>query len=253
MKIKISIFVSLVILVGLVIWSWPFDKLRVIFCNVGQGDGAIVILGNFQMLIDVGPENKMMVACLGRHVPFWDKTIEAVVITHPDSDHNGGLGQVREYYNVQKIYADELVKNDVIKYDKISFEVLNPESSGGNDNNDSVVGVLRVGPSTSSGLTSVLFMGDVTSDVEQRLIWRGVIKKLATGNEKLDVLKVSHHGSAEATSQELLAAVRPEEAIISVGINSFGHPTKLVLDRLENAGIRVRRTDVEGDVVITYR
>jgi competence protein ComEC len=236
-----------VVLVVIAIWTWPSsDKLTIVFCDVGQGDGAIIISGNFQMLIDVGPENNKMVGCLGKHVPFWDKTIEVAVITHGDSDHGGGLKQVEGYYNVQNIYSGSLVKNDVIKYGLISFEVLNPDRDWGNDNDNSVVGILNYKEN------KILFLGDVTKQVEQKMIWRNEILG------KINIIKISHHGSAEATSEELLKAVvgnglQPFQttAIISVGKNNkFGHPTGEVLERLTKFGVKIRRTDEEGEIVI---
>ncbi|MFZ2152905.1 MAG: MBL fold metallo-hydrolase [Microgenomates group bacterium] len=227
-------------LVVVAIFTWPSDKVRVIFCDVGQGDGAIVMAGSFQMLIDTGSENNKMVECLGRYLPFWDKTIEAIIISHNDSDHSGGLRQVKEYYSVQNIYSGNLVKNDVIRYKEISFEILNPEGDGGNENDNSIVGLLNFFGKT------VLFLGDVTSSVEQKLIWRKVLRQA----QDINVIKISHHGSAEATSGELLSTIKPKEAIISVGKNNkFGHPTKVVLERLEKYGVKIRRTDREGDII----
>lgn len=223
---------------SLTVFTWPDNKVRIIFCDVGQGDGALVIQGKFQMLIDVGPENNKMVACLGRYLPFWDKTIEVVIISHNDDDHSGGLKQLKSYYNVQNVYSDKLVRNDVVRYGEISFEVLGPDEDWGNDNDNSVVGRL------SYSDKNILFVGDIAAAVEQKMVWRRVLP------DRIDILKISHHGSAGATSEELLETVRPTEAVISVGKNNkFGHPTKIVLDRLEKFGVKIRRTDKEGDVV----
>ena len=93
----------------------------------------------------------------------------------------------------------------------------------------------------------MLVMGDVPAEVEQGLVWRKII------NQKIRYLVVSHHGSGEATSEELLDAIKPEEAIISVGKNNvYGHPTKGVLDRLNNKKIKIRRTDLEGDIIYIW-
>ena len=242
MKVKI-ILISILFLIAIAIWTWPESQVKVIFCDVGQGDGTIVIQGNFQMLIDVGPENNKMVDCLSRHIPFWDKAIEAVIVSHADSDHVGGLNQVKKYYNVQNIYTGNLAKNDVVKYKEIVFEVLSPAENWGNDNDNSVVGELAYRNN------KILFLGDVTSNVEQKLVWRGVLRQ---GSGTL-ILKISHHGSAEATSEELLQLLKPSEAVISVGKkNKFGHPTKLILDRLEKYKVKIRRTDIEGDILYIW-
>jgi competence protein ComEC len=236
MKIKI-LLISVIALIGITVWTWPDSRVRVIFCDVGQGDGAIISQGNFQMLVDVGPDNGKMVECIGRHLPFWDKQIEVVVITHDDGDHIGGLRWVKSYYNVQKIYSANLVKNDVIKTNMIMFEVLNPDVDWGNDNDNSIVGVLTV-----AGGLKVLFLGDVTAKVEQKMVWRDELGVA-------DIIKISHHGSAEATCEELLRAVDAKVAVVSVGkTNKFGHPTKEVLDRLTEFGMGIVRTDIYGDV-----
>lgn len=253
-RIRWILVVSLVVLVIITWVTWPDGKVRVIFCNVGQGDGVIVIQNSFQMIVDAGTDNRMMAECLGRYLPFWDKEIEVVVVSHWDKDHSGGLKGLMENYKidklysfrppddlgVQKIYTDNLAINDVVKYGEISFEVLNPDSDWGNDNDNSVVGVLNY------RAYRILLTGDVTAQVEQKLIWRKII------NNKIDILKVSHHGSAEGTSEELIKVIRPAEAVVSVGKNSFGHPTKVVLDRLAAVGVKIRRTDREGDIIYIW-
>jgi competence protein ComEC len=177
-----------------------------------------------------------------------------VVITHWDTDHSGGLKSLMDGYqveklysgtypsepSVQKIYTTNLAINDMVRYGEMTFEVLNPDGNWGNDNDNSVVGVL------SYKDKKILLTGDATAQVEQKLVWRGRL------NEKIDILKVAHHGSAEATSQELVEAIRPSEAVVSVGKNSFGHPTKLVLDRLAATGVKIRRTDREGDIIYVW-
>lgn len=222
--------------------SIPDNKIRMVFCDVGQGDGAIIMQGTNQLVIDVGPENRKMVECLGRYLPFWDKKIEGVIITHADRDHGGGLEQVKRSYRVQQIYSGELRQNDIVKLGDIVFEVVSPQEKSGDDNKDSVVGI--VGAYSNA---PILMVADAPAEVEQKLVWRRLV-----GNGLkpfLTVLKVAHHGSAEGTSKELLEAVKPKLAIISVGKNNkFGHPNGEVLARLK--GIEIKRTDVDGDIVV---
>ena len=237
---KWLLIISFLGLVVLIVVTWPNNKIKIIFCDVGQGDGMVVIKNNFQLMIDTGPDNKRMLTCLSKYLPFWDKTIEAVVVTHNDSDHSGGLASIRKYYRIdeQNIYAGNLRENDMLRYENISFETLSSDCSGCEDNDGSVVGILRTDE------LNVLMMGDASSALEQKLVWR---KRL---NNKISILKVSHHGSNTATSEELLKSIRPDEAVISVGKqNKFGHPTKEVLDRLVAAGVKVKRTDLEGDII----
>lgn len=250
----------MVILVIIAYFTWPDGKVRVVFCNVGQGDGILISQNDFQMVVDSGPDNKMMLGCLEKNMPFWDKEIEVAVMSHWDRDHSGGLKSLMENYqidklysslnpsdlNVQKIYTDNLAINDVIKYGAIEFEILNPDEDWGNDNDNSIVGILDVMGK------KILLTGDATAQVEQKLVWRGLLRPAEQGFGSLNILKVSHHGSAEGTSEELLTAIRPAEAVISVGKNSFGHPTKVVLDRLTAAGVEIRRTDKEGDIIYMW-
>jgi beta-lactamase superfamily II metal-dependent hydrolase len=96
------LFVLLILAVVLV-WSAAFvvpdQKLHIVACDVGQGDGILLYLGQAQILVDGGP-NGSIVGCLERHMPFWDRRIELVVLTHPQSDHYGGLINVFENYEV---------------------------------------------------------------------------------------------------------------------------------------------------------
>lgn len=248
MRNKILIIISGFLLIAAFFISMPDGKARVIFCDVGQGDGAIILQSRTQMLIDVGPENKKMVECLGRYLPFWDKKLEVVVLTHNDRDHVGGLAEVEKHYQIEQKYSSaDLRENDVIRFGEIRFEVVSPAiirqgGPAGLDNENSVVGVLKYEEKR------ILFTGDATKEVEQRLVWRGVLRQ---GYGTLNVLKVAHHGSAEGTSEELLELIRPEMAVISVGKNNkFGHPAREVVERLERFGVEIRRTDAEGDIVM---
>ena len=237
-KIKIWLGISLVLLGLLIFISRPDDRPRIIFCDVGQGDGMIIMQGDFEVVVDVGPENGKMGICLGKYLPFWDKKLEGVIITHGDSDHAGGLKQIEKSYQIeQKMYTGELLKNDRLVYKMIQIDVRNPEELSGDSNADSLVLLVTINNK------KFLLMADVPSEVEQKMVWRNELSKV-------DVLKVGHHGSRESTSEELLKATRPETAIISVWKNNkFGHPTKEVLERLKNAEVEIKRTDEKGDIL----
>lgn len=190
------------------------------------------------MLVDTGPENGRMGVCLGKYVPFWDKKLELLIITHGDSDHSGGLKQLEKSYMIeQKIYPGDWYKNDIVEYGTMRIDVRSPMETVGDSNLDSVVTLLTV------GRTKFLLAADAPAEVEQKMVWRDELPAV-------DVLKVSHHGSSGATSGELIAKIKPKEAIISVGKgNRFGHPSTEVIKRLGGAGIKVRRTDIEGDII----
>ena len=239
MKTRLILFLSLM---GLVVIFWltlPSSKVEVIFCDVGQGDATLVTYKNWQMLIDTGPNNKRVLTCLEKNVPFWDKKIEVVMITHGDNDHSGGLTDVSKFYQIEQIIDSKKVSQfDLIKTNWMEFEVVN---SGPNDNNEgSIAGIL------SYENIKIFLSGDITTEVEQRLVWQTVLRQ---DSGAVNILKVSHHGSKNGTSEELLEVLKPKIAIISVGAkNKFGHPTKEVLNRLKEKGIKIWRTDLDGEI-----
>ncbi|MFA5750048.1 MAG: MBL fold metallo-hydrolase [Candidatus Shapirobacteria bacterium] len=258
MKNRIILFISLLGLVIIFGLTLPSKKAQVVVCDVGQGDAILASYKNIQILIDVGPDNKKVLGCLERHVSFWDKTIEIVILTHGDSDHVGGLNDILKSYKVnqffsngllnkdieQKIYSKKIGQNDVINTNMFDFEVVSPALQSKIDedeNKNSIAGILR----RKGEIKWSMFMsGDIEKETEQRLVWRETIK------EKVDVLKVSHHGSETATSYEILDLLKPKMAVISVGKNNrFGHPRGEVLERLNKRNIEIKRTDIDGEVV----
>jgi len=259
---RLILFVSLI---GLVVMFWltlPDNKPVVIVCDVGQGDAILATYKNIQILFDVGPKNKKVLKCLENHMPFWDKTIEAVVLSHGDSDHTGGLTDLMKVYKVenffsngyldkeieQNIYSRKISQNDVLSLSLFSFEVVWPEEKLENEkdgNENSVAGILSIYSVSSGQGWSMFLSGDMEKEAEQKLVWRQILNKPVT------LLKVSHHGSATATSEELLEVLKPKEAVISVGKeNRFGHPTNEVLERLKDKEIEILRTDIEGEIMV---
>ncbi len=240
----------LAVLASVAAAAMPDDELHVSFLNVGQGDAILIWKGNQQVLIDGGPSPQTLAQELGESMPFWDRTIELVILTHPHSDHLAGLVEVLERYQVERVlYPDladssplyqewlELISEKDIQYtlaqagqqidlgDGVMIEVLNPPrpllvgTESDLDNNSLVLHL-------SLGRVSFLLTADISWEIEFRLI--GQQANLAS-----TVLKVAHHGSSTSTTLEFLAAVNPQVAVISVGENPFGHPNDEVLARLE--------------------
>ncbi len=255
-----------------VIWQDNPGKLEVVFFDVGQGDSAFIETPNgFQVLVDGGPTS-IVLDKLGREMPFYDKTIDLIVLSHPDSDHITGLLEVLKRYEVKNILWTGIIDNtaeyqewvklikeegaEIIiaeaeekivlqKSPLIYFLVLYPfDSLAGKEieetNETSVVGRLVFGNK------SFLFMGDVSSKIETELI-----KKYGVELNS-DILKVAHHGSKYSSSLEFIEAVSPDTAIISVGENTWGHPTPETLQTLEKLGIKTLITKEEGDIKFTY-
>ena len=241
-------------------------NLAIHFFDVGQGDGIFFELPNHvQVLIDGGPGSGIL-AKLGNVMPFWDHTIDLVVLTHPHVDHLDGLIDVLKRYDVGMViesgvsYAtpdyDEwnrllAQKNVHVVYahagqhvalsDIAALDILYPMKDlvGAKFSNvhDSMI-VSKL----SYGLSTVLFMGDAERLIEYRLM--GVERSLVS-----DVLKVGHHGSKTSTTQGFLDMVSPRFAVISVGRkNRYGHPHQEVVDRIQSLGITLFRTDINGDV-----
>lgn len=220
-------------------------RVQVIFCDVGQGDGAIVILGAFQAIVDTGAYENKMVECLSKNMPFWDRTIEVVFLSHADKDHVGALGGIKKRYVIGKI-IDKPHRGDIVRYGNLSFNILKGSEpvvetvmKGGSESNETSV-VMRV---VYGGFSS-LFTGDIDTASELALVDSGVLRKT-------DVLKVSHHGSKYGSVKEFLEAVRPRLAVVSVGKkNNYGHPHGDTLIRLEMVGAKILRTDNMGMVSI---
>ena len=249
-----------------VIYFEKNQKLKVIFLDVGQGDSILIERGSTQILIDGGPDGQAVLEKLGKYIPFWDRQIEAVIATHPDQDHIDGLISVMEKYEVMEL-IDNGVSSESQIYKKFKetiqerniselegkigmklkigegaeLDVLYPDGNQPKDspkdtNASSIVARLSYGENT------FLFTGDLPFEGEDLLFRSGA-------NLKSKVLKVAHHGSKYATSEDFLSALEPEEAVISVGKNNrYGHPNQETLDRISARGVNIRRTDEEGDV-----
>jgi len=238
------------ILASIAAATMPDNKLHVSFLDISQGDAILIQKGNQQVLIDGGPSPQAIALELGDKMPFWDRTIELVVLTHPHSDHITGLLEVLQRYKVEQVlYPDldcesplyqewlRLVEEKDIKCtiaqagqqidlgEGITIKVLHPGTplltgTGSDINNNSVVLHL------SMGRVSFLLTGDIEQEAEFELI-------VQRADLISTVLKVGHSGSYTSTTAEFLAAVNPGVAVISVGDNPFGHPSVGVVERLE--------------------
>ena len=264
------VVVGTLFLVSLVIWaaafSVPDGQLHVRFLNVGQGDAILITLpGGKQILIDGGPSPQALLSELGRAMPFWDHRLELLVLSHPDQDHLIGLLSLFEKYDIEQVidcathdrselslqWQKELRDRatpiqkacagmTIDLSDGAHMDVLHPNSdelssAAGDSNNTSTV--LRL----VYGQVSFLFTGDLEQEGEHFLLQKDV---------HLDstLLKVSHHGANEATTEAFVQAVSPQVAIISVGSNRFGHPAPQTLQRLSS--VPVLRTDRVGTIDI---
>jgi len=237
-----------VIVLFLSIWiyfEWPDEKLHLVFCDVGQGDSAIVLKKNFQALIDTGPSWDRLDKCLSDHLPFWDRKIELVFISHPQKDHNGALKDLKNAYRVSSVVESVWI-GDTYRFGNIYFDIL---SGAEYDNNSKVLGASDENEVSQViklryGDFSALFTGDIGEKTELALDGEGVL-------EEVDVLKVPHHGSKYSSSKSFLESLRPDVAVVSVGEkNSYGHPSGDSLIRLDMVGAKVLRTDKLGTIEV---
>jgi competence protein ComEC len=267
-KWVIPSLLSAAILVSVAAATMPDKNLHISFLDVGQGDVILIHKGNQQVLVDGGPSPQAITLELSQKMPFWDRTIELVVLTHPSADHVTGLVEVLNRYQVKQVlYPDldydssiykewlRLVDEKDIKYtiaqagqeidlgDGVVIEVLNPRITPLSDTESDVDNngvVLRV----TGGEVSFLLTADIMWEAEFELITHRASLN-STG------LKVAHHGSDTSTTPEFLAVVDPTLAIISVGEdNPYGHPSPEVMARLtEKSGSEnIYRTDENGTI-----
>lgn len=241
------------------------EYLTVAFLDVGQGDAIYIETPNgAQMLID-GGKGRAVLRQLGRMMPFFDRSIDVVLATHPDEDHIGGLPEVFDRYRIGS-YLDPGLNDQSATYetiihavqmrhipytvartgmritleDGVVLEILFPDRElyGVDANTTSVVARLVYGD------TEFLLTGDAPEAVEEYLV------ALDPASLQSDVLKLGHHGSRTSSSENFLTTVKPALAIISAGKdNSYGHPHKEVTDRLNMLGIPSLTTS-NGTVIL---
>jgi competence protein ComEC len=272
------------IIVGVIYWlrdrpqliPTPFvtqGRLQIYTLDVGQGDSTLVITPEGKsVLIDAGPPqagDEVVAALRKKDV----QSLDLAVATHPHADHIGGMRPVIENFGVKnfldsgQVYTSKefermlrainekrirfIEAKNGMKFDLDSgvvLEVLNPQGNGqwitdvrrgGSVENANSI-VLRL----SYGNFSMLFTGDAETETEDLMMKSGAPLRA-------QVLKVGHHGSRHATSSRFLEEVAPEAAVISSGAeNRYGHPARQTLNRLQKAGVKIYRTDLNGEIAI---
>ncbi len=240
----------------------PDGKLHIFFCNVGQGDAAYVRFPDGRdMLVDGGP-NDSVLSCLGRAMPFWDREINLVVNSHPQNDHLKGLISVLNRYRVDYVVRSDVASSsdvytqfaDAIKAHHIPQRLVMRGEK------------ISIGPASLSVLwpTQESVLG-VTTDADLNegslvfLLRYGTFDALFSGDMTLrqdlavsdvELLKVPHHGAKTGMTQGFIDWLKPKISVISVGKNSYGHPSTEAIDMLQKSGSTIHRTDKEGDIEV---
>ena len=245
------------------------DRFTAAFCAVGQGDAAVISTGpGHAMVVDVGPDPVLIDRCLRR---LQVSVVDAVLISHFHADHVDGLpGLARSGRRVDAVFAtavrepayrvatvtswaqdhglrvETLSGGAQVRVGRAAVQVLGPSrriTAGSVANNGSLVLLVAV-----DGVR-VALLGDIEREAATAVL--GVCRRIAPVCSDVDVLKVTHHGSAN-TDPDLVPLLSPDLAVISVGAdNDYGHPAPSTLDALHQSGATVRRTDRDGDVIVS--
>jgi len=240
------------------------NYLAINFYNIGQGDGYLIRTpDNFYLMVDAGRDSKMLDFLASELPPV--RMLDAVMISHPDSDHSGMVADIVEKYRPKYIWLNEY-SNDNEQYNK----VLNNPSAETKRKNLVRGDYLKLGccvemqilwptnnfveTSTENNDRSISFIlkynnftfwsgGDLGEPLEEKVTPN-------FNKQPLSVLKIGHHGSKTSSSKRFLELLAPKLCVIQVGVNSYGHPTKEVLQTLEQNCEKVYRTDEDGDVLM---
>lgn len=265
-------FLGGLLLLNFFVWYAVFAEerksiLTVSVLDIGQGDAIFIEAPNGnQILIDGGPDNKVL-RRLGEILPFYDRSIDMLIVSNPDKDHIAGFVDVLRRYEVAKVMEPGTVSQTAVYRElekeiekemagKITarrgmravldgangvfLDILFPDRdvSGLSTNDGSIVARLIYGG------TSFLLTGDSPRSVESYLV------SLDGDKLRSDVLKVGHHGSRTSTGEAFLGYVSPQYAVISSGRNNkYGHPHKETTESLQKFGIPYFNTATAGTIV----
>lgn len=238
------------------------ETMEVHFINVGQGDSTLIKCGEHSMLIDTGDDTKGTL--IQNYLKKQNtKSLDYLVLTHPDSDHIGGAPVIITKFDINKVFVSNFEKENktyqkliqALDYKRLKYEtpkvgtqyslgtatitILAPNKEYDNPNDSSIALIVQ------NGNNKFLFSGDAGEVAEQDIIENN-------SDISADVYKVGHHGSKYSTSSNFFKAISPTYAVISCGENnSYGHPHAETLNTLRINGVKVYRTDEDGTIIAT--
>lgn len=258
-RLPILIFSGLAFFVWSFYFTLPDGRLHLKFYNVGQGDSIFIETpAGYQVLIDGGPDNKVL-GFLGRDLGLFDKSLDMIVLTHPQLDHFGGLIEVVKRYHIGAVIVNGDENNtaefkewqavldekgirvinakigDIISLpDGVNLRVINSGRTSNDLNTGSIV--LEV--------SYLSFDALLTGDADQKN------QPYKTSKDSFEVFKVPHHGSKTAIKKDYISKLSPQISVISVGKNRYGHPSEEIISYLKNNRSKVYRTDQDGLIEI---
>jgi len=238
------------------------DQLTLAFLDVGQGDAVLISKPRqYDLLIDGGPD-PIVLSRLSDILPWYDREIDVIFLTHNHADHYQGLLAVLDKYKVGELIVSALAEPlpvellDSLKRHKLSYTKMPAGTQLQLDQTTKLKALWPVAETPIadmndrslvlelvSGERKVWLAGDAGVAVEEALLKNNLV-------EDVDIFKLSHHGSDTANSEEFLELLRPEWVVAQAGAgNSFGHPNRRIIKRAERVGAQILRNDERGTIV----
>ena len=270
MKVKVVILILICLIAYYFYDNFRFNdgKLHLVFCNVGQGDAIFVRTpSGVDILFDGGPDSSVL-NCLSRHMPFFDRDLELVFLSHPHADHYMGLIDVLKRYKVLS-FNTEKIKSSTISYKELENQIKNnyvserflTEGDIYKISDGVVIKMLwpqkkfidSINPTADLDKNSISLIEMLSFNKINSLltadIQSNVIDKIYSDYGNFDIIEISHHGSKTGTDKSTFNSEKPKYVVISVGKgNNYGLPSSYVLSILKEKGINIKRTDQGKDV-----
>ena len=251
------------------------DYFDITFLDIGQGDATYIEFPDgTQLLVDCAKDG-MILEALGRVLPFYDTSIDILLLTHDDLDHYGGCSDVLKKYEVDRIVTNGMLTKKDAQWQSF-LSTMKAEQAGtltiaGVQSMDianttvqflypdrpldalgRIPGIKKDTGSNNASVIIKLTYGDMdvllTGDAEQELE-QYLLRASPTSSWDVEVYKAGHHGSAGSSIQPFVDAITPLHTVFSSGEgNRYGHPSLRVIKRVERAGSTVWRTDTQGDI-----
>lgn len=271
-KIVLSTLFLVLFFIGAEIVRSPKDdNVHIYFLDVGQGDAALIERGDYQILIDGGPDDKVL-SELGKVMPLSDRKIEAVILTHPHADHLVGINQVIDRYEVGKIYSSGSISTsnvyleflEKVKAKQIPLSIPGVQEKFSPYENAELefiwpgkkfVGEASENLNNTSVITRFCYFsqcailtGDIEKD-EQDTMFEYYKQNVLVQDFSAVIYKVPHHGSINGVNDQMYEEIKPKFSVISAGAdNKFGHPHAASLTLAEKFKSKILRTDRDGTI-----